>query len=163
MVESVDCEADETHQQNRTRRAVLLAAIAVGVSAVVLAAHWPALSCRALSFDDEQYLLENQLVQYPSWESTGRFLTEVLHPSTVRGYYQPLAMISLMIDYALGELSVLNGTPASADCTALTEVKCWFLPSDVLSELLHHYPRLSIGLIRMLSQRLMSATLKVQG
>ena len=28
------------------------------------------------------------------------FLTEVRHPSTVTGYYQPLAMISLMLDFA---------------------------------------------------------------
>ena len=72
----------------------------VAVGAIVLAAHWPVLSCNALSFDDEQYLLENQLVQNPSWKSTGRFLTEILYPSTVRGYYQPLTMISLMLDYA---------------------------------------------------------------
>jgi len=53
-------------------------------------------------FDDEQYLTENYLVQNPSLGSAGRFLAEVLKPSTVRGYYQPLTMISLMIDYALG-------------------------------------------------------------
>ena len=34
--------------------------------------------------------------------STKRFLNEVLEPSTVKGYYQPLAMISLMLDYAAG-------------------------------------------------------------
>jgi len=73
--------------------------IAVGI---VLAAHWPSLSSTALSFDDDQYLLENQLVQKPGWESTRRFLCEVLYPSTVRGYYQPLAMLSLMADYAMG-------------------------------------------------------------
>ena len=69
---------------------------------IVLAAHWPSLSSTAFSLDDDQYLFENQLVQNPGWESARRFLCEVLYPSTVRGYYQPLAMLSLMADYALG-------------------------------------------------------------
>jgi tetratricopeptide (TPR) repeat protein len=77
---------------------VLLGLIAVGAT---LFAHWPALSAQALSFDDSQYLTENPLVQRPSWASAGRFLREVLKPSTVKGYYQPLAMISLMLDYAI--------------------------------------------------------------
>ena len=85
--------------QNRIRR---LALLCTGVAALVVAAHWPVLSARALSFDDGQYLAENELVQHPGFESARRFLTEVLEPSTVRGYYQPLAMISLMLDYAAG-------------------------------------------------------------
>jgi tetratricopeptide (TPR) repeat protein len=77
-------------------------AIIVAVCVAVLIVHWPALSAKALSFDDNQYLTKNLLVQNPSWRSAGRFLTEILEPSTVEGYYQPLAMISLMLDYALG-------------------------------------------------------------
>ena len=80
----------------------LLAVLLIVVCAVVLAVHWPALSAQALSFDDSQYLTKNWLVQNPSWTSARRFLTEVLEPSTVGGYYQPLTMISLMFDYALG-------------------------------------------------------------
>ncbi len=80
----------------------LLMGLLLVVCAAVLAVHWPALSARALSFDDDQYLTENSLVQNPSWKSAQRFLTEVLEPSTVEGYYQPLTMISLMADYALG-------------------------------------------------------------
>jgi tetratricopeptide (TPR) repeat protein len=72
------------------------------VAAVTAFAHWPALSAKALSFDDHQYLVQNPLVQNPGAASAWRFLTEVLHPSTVGGYYQPLTMISLMIDHALG-------------------------------------------------------------
>jgi tetratricopeptide (TPR) repeat protein len=72
------------------------------VCGAVAAGHWPALSARALSFDDYQYLVENPLVRSPGWESARRFLTEVLNPSTVGGYYQPLAMISLMLDCGLG-------------------------------------------------------------
>ena len=77
---------------------VFLSLIAVGAT---LFAHWPALSVQALSFDDDQYLTNNPLVQHPSWASAGCFFCEVLKPSTVGGYYQPLAMISLMLDYAV--------------------------------------------------------------
>ncbi len=76
--------------------------LAVFVAAVVLLSHIPLLSSQALSFDDNQYLVDNQLVQNPSLASAGKFLTEVLRPSTVRGYYQPLTMISLMLDYKMG-------------------------------------------------------------
>jgi hypothetical protein len=78
---------------------VLLILIVVGAT---LFAHWPALSAQALTFDDQQYLIENQRVQNPSWTGAWRFLNEVLEPATVRGYYQPLAMISLMLDCTLG-------------------------------------------------------------
>jgi tetratricopeptide (TPR) repeat protein len=80
---------------------MLTISIAV-VCVVVLAVHWPALSAKVLSFDDSQYFTDNPLVQNPGWASAKRFLTEILAPSTVKGYYQPLAMISLMFDYTLG-------------------------------------------------------------
>jgi Flp pilus assembly protein TadD len=80
----------------------LLACLIVIVCAAVVATHWSALSAEAMMFDDEQYLSMNPLVQNPSWASVRQFLTEVLEPSTVEGYYQPLTMISLMVDYALG-------------------------------------------------------------
>ena len=86
----------------------------VVVCVVVCIAHWPALKSSTIFFDDDEYLVENPLVQNPSWSSTKRFLVEVLSPSTVRGYYQPLAMISLMLDYAAGgrpnELRVFHRT-----------------------------------------------------
>ena len=80
----------------------VLTGLIIAVCAAVLFVHWPTLSAEALSFDDERYLLRNVLVQNPSWASTKHFLTEVLRPSTVRGYYQPLSMISLMLDCAFG-------------------------------------------------------------
>ncbi|MHC4575685.1 MAG: tetratricopeptide repeat protein, partial [Planctomycetota bacterium] len=83
----------------------LLALLMLAVGAVVLVGHWPALSAKVFSFDDTQYLTKNRLVQNPGWHSAKRFLTEVLEPSTVNGYYQPLSMISLMLDVAIG------GTP----------------------------------------------------
>jgi tetratricopeptide (TPR) repeat protein len=72
------------------------------VACLTAAAHWPVLSVGALSFDDSQFLTENHLVANPSWGSVGRFFGEVFHPSTVQGYYLPLAMTSLMFDYAAG-------------------------------------------------------------
>lgn len=91
-------------EQHKTRRADarLTAVLAAAVALLVLACHWPVLSAQALSIDDNQYLTGNALVQNPSWASVQRFFAEVLKPTTVQGYYQPLAMISLMIDYGLG-------------------------------------------------------------
>ena len=83
-------------------KAVLLAVLIACVCAAVIAVHWPALSAQALSFDDDQYLVNNTLVKSPSWLSAWKFLSQVLEPSTVQGYYQPLSMISLMFDYSLG-------------------------------------------------------------
>ncbi|UCD28640.1 MAG: tetratricopeptide repeat protein [Planctomycetota bacterium] len=80
----------------------LLVGLAIMVALMVLVAHWPALSAQALSFDDTDYLTTNQLVQNPGLTSAYRFLVEVIEPSTVGGYYQPLSMISLMLDYTGG-------------------------------------------------------------
>lgn len=77
-----------------------LGILIAGIAVIVLAAHWPVLSARAMSFDDTHYLTENPLVRNPGVVSVMRFLREVLRPSTVEGYYQPLSMISLMLDYA---------------------------------------------------------------
>jgi tetratricopeptide (TPR) repeat protein len=88
-------------KESRSRIVDLWVCCAV-VGAIVLAAHCPGLSARALMLDDDQYLVENRLVQNPSWTSAKRFITEVSKPSTVRGYYQPLSMISLMLDCAMG-------------------------------------------------------------
>ena len=81
---------------------VRLAALVIIVAVIVLMIHWPALWAQGLSSDDGMYLTENRLVQDPSWAGAGRFLSEVLEPSTVKGYYQPLTMISLMLDHASG-------------------------------------------------------------
>jgi len=72
------------------------------VMALVAAAHWPVLRARALSFDDRVYVTDNRLVTHPEWASVARFFGEVLRPSTIRSYYHPLSMTSLMLDYAMG-------------------------------------------------------------
>lgn len=76
----------------------LLIYLLIGVGTTVVLAHLPALSARAEFHDDAMYVNENPLVQNPSWRSVGRFFYEVWTPSTVRGYYQPLTMVSLMVD-----------------------------------------------------------------
>ncbi|HUN81118.1 MAG TPA: tetratricopeptide repeat protein [Phycisphaerae bacterium] len=80
----------------------LLKWLLLGAFIATLIVHWPAISARAVSFDDHQYLLDNSLVKHPSARSTWRFLSEVRKPSSVAGYYQPLSMISLMTDVAMG-------------------------------------------------------------
>jgi len=84
------------------RRGLALAAAALLVGALVCAIHWPVLHTRALSIDDAEFVTKNPLVRTPGWPSVGRFFGEVLNPSTVRGYYLPLSMTSLMLDYAMG-------------------------------------------------------------
>ncbi|MBI5764419.1 MAG: tetratricopeptide repeat protein [Planctomycetes bacterium] len=91
---------DPTHKRNRSPAA--FTACFVVVTGVVAFAHWPALNAEAISFDDYHYVVENPLVMNPGWTSAGRFVSEVLAPSTVGGYYQPLNMISLMLDAAMG-------------------------------------------------------------
>jgi tetratricopeptide (TPR) repeat protein len=84
------------------REHIHLALLLLGLAAAVSATHWPALSARAVCFDDAQYVFANRLVRNPSLDSAARFLTEVLQPSSVSGYYQPITMLSLMMDVALG-------------------------------------------------------------
>lgn len=83
-----------------TPRSLLAVAICAALFFTVILVHYPALEAKALLFDDEQYLTKNILVQQPSWASARRFLAEILKPSTVGGYFQPLTMISLMCDYS---------------------------------------------------------------
>jgi Flp pilus assembly protein TadD len=94
------------HKQQRgyqsASNTVILTVSIILVCLIVFAVHWPALSAGALLFDDDQYLTNNQLVQNPSLASAEHFFAEILKPSTVVGYYQPLTMISLMLDYAAG-------------------------------------------------------------
>ncbi len=80
---------------------MLLGAVVV-ICAAVLGTHWTALDAKALCSDDLEYWVQNQTVQNPSMASAKKFLTEVMRPSTVGGYYQPLSMISLMLDVGAG-------------------------------------------------------------
>ncbi|MHC4573661.1 MAG: tetratricopeptide repeat protein [Planctomycetota bacterium] len=100
--EVFDSESGVVQRQASFARIITLATFLLVIAVCVAAVHWPALSCESVLFDDHQYLHENKLVQNPGLASARRFLGEVLRPSTVKGYYQPLTMISLMLDYAGG-------------------------------------------------------------
>jgi len=84
------------------RRTWVLPVVLVAVAGIVVLVQAPVLRAQAFCFDDHQYVFTNPLVQKPGWESVGRFLREILRPSTVQGYYQPMGMISLMLDWAAG-------------------------------------------------------------
>lgn len=87
------------HLAGPPRQAVVLAACALFCATVLL--YLPTFSFEFMTLDDYQYVVDNDLVRNPSGSGALRFFTEVLHPSTVDGYYQPLTMISLMFDACL--------------------------------------------------------------
>ena len=74
------------------------AAVLVALWSVVLVAYWPALSAGALYMDDKFYL-GAPIIRHPSWASLKVIFGEVLSPSLVNGYYQPLALLSVMLDF----------------------------------------------------------------
>ena len=81
-----------------TNPVVVAAAVLVAVVAVVLATYWPALSAGALYMDDKFYL-ETALMRHPSWTSMKTIFGDVLAPSVVQGFYQPLSLLSVMLDF----------------------------------------------------------------
>jgi hypothetical protein len=99
--ETVQTRAEDVPGRAGPHKFILITLLIIAC-ALVFITHLPVLSARALLVDDGQYLLSNLLVQNPGWNSFRRFITEVLEPSSVKGYYQPLTMISLMVDCALG-------------------------------------------------------------
>lgn len=98
-VSSVGSSRSEGGSSCRLR--ALPAVLAVLVTAATAATHWPVLSAGAVSLDDDWYLVNNRLVQNPGWGSVRTILGEVRQP-TVPGYYEPLTVVSLMLDWARG-------------------------------------------------------------
>ncbi len=77
--------------------------VLIGIAALTIVVHWPVLYTHALSIDDSDFFREeNALVQNPSAISVLTVIREVLNPSAVTGYYQPLTLISLMMDFVTG-------------------------------------------------------------
>lgn len=68
----------------------------------VAAVHWPVLSAQAISFDDGYYLGSGSPISNPGWVSIERLFRETFKPTVIPGYTHPAAMLSLMLDYALG-------------------------------------------------------------
>ncbi len=48
---------------------------------------------------DDKFYIGTPLTQHPSWASIKIFFREVFAPSMVNGYYQPLAFVSVMLDF----------------------------------------------------------------
>jgi len=92
----------EVTQAGSTRQAALLAVLVAAVAVIVLAVYWPALSAESKWLDDGEYLTGIRSLQGAPLVAVKRLFGEPLEPSTVRGYYQPLAMVSLMVDGATG-------------------------------------------------------------
>jgi len=84
------------HLTGVSRRTVVVAACALFLATILL--YVPTFSSEFVTLDDYQYVVDNDLVRSPSVSGALRFFTEVLDPSTVAGYYQPLTMVSLMLD-----------------------------------------------------------------
>jgi protein O-mannosyl-transferase len=82
----------------RWNRPIIQGAVLLAVLGVVMATYWPSLSASALYMDDKFYL-GAQETRNPSWTSVKTFFSEVLAPSVVKGYYQPLALTSIMSDF----------------------------------------------------------------
>lgn len=75
------------------------AAAVIVIVAAVVAAYVPTLAAADfVDIDDGQYVLQNERVLNPTLHNAWLFLREVERPRTVAGYYQPLSMISLMVD-----------------------------------------------------------------
>lgn len=62
---------------------------------------------------------------------------------------------------SLGELSILTNAPATAACVASTPVTTLFVPQSVLTNLLLEQPRLAVGMLRVLSERLAATTRRI--
>ncbi len=65
---------------------------------IVVATYVPALRAGALFMDDEFYLGAPE-IRHPSFASVKKFFIELREPSVVKGYYQPMALLSMMLDF----------------------------------------------------------------
>jgi len=83
---------------NHPAHTLLGLALLAAVLGMVLATYWPALSAGARYMDDKFYI-GNPIIQHPTWATVRRIFGEVLSPSLVNGYYQPLSLLSVMVDF----------------------------------------------------------------
>lgn len=145
------------------RRALLVLATLLAVGAAVAWVHAPILRAQAYCLDDALFVRENPLVTHPGWPSTARFFREVQHPSTVKGYYLPLSMTSLMVDYAIGhttrDLFVFHRTALALHvlCTLLLAVLLLqlfgSLPAAALAALLFGLHPLTVEPVAWIGER----------
>lgn len=86
-------------ESSRLARAAVLGGI---VAAAAAAVHRPVLEAQAASFDDHSFLFGNPTLRELSWDSVGRVFGEVFESPNVKGYYEPLTLVSLMADVSAG-------------------------------------------------------------
>lgn len=110
--------ADQINQGLQTpgHKAPLLRPWVLGLLVLLaaMAAYLPSFRAEFLVIDDPQYVTGNPYVLYPSWKKVGWFFSEIFEPSTVLGYYQPLTMVSLMLDRVI-EGMLTGGYAADVD------------------------------------------------
>jgi len=124
----IDAGRPERVRLTQTLQMVVLTVLVATIVAVV---HAPVLDAQALCYDDEEAISANPLVQDPSWATVGRFFGEVTGSSVVKGYYRPLTLTSLMLDWAMGgrpnDLYVFHRTSLAlhVGCTVLIILLCY--------------------------------------
>jgi tetratricopeptide (TPR) repeat protein len=128
----------EAHANAQPRRAWVHAAV---VAAIAISCYLPSLSSEFVRLDDYQYVIDNPLVRSPTWEGVRRFFVEILNPSTVAGYYQPLTMLSLCGDAILSGADADRVEPfvfhlTNAALHAITAVLVMFLLRSVTGDLI---------------------------
>jgi hypothetical protein len=70
----------------------------------------------------------------------------------------PVVVATLGRGEAVGELSVLANTVTTASCVAQTKVETLFVPQAIFARLVAEQPRLAVGMLRVLSERLAATT-----
>lgn len=127
---------------------VVTAMVGVALAAGVLFLYVPSLSCKFLNLDDFQYIVDNPYVLRPSSEHARAFFTEWRNPTTVGGYYQPLTMLSLMLDRMIDGVNKPIPDPKVFHATniALHAVNCILLFIWLL-RLTRSFPAAAVGAV----------------
>jgi hypothetical protein len=76
--------------------------IGLFIISLVLLTYFPLFSAQGRTIDDDDYLINHLDIKNPNLSSFGRIFIEIRKTSNFKGYYQPLTIISLMIDSSLG-------------------------------------------------------------
>ena len=79
---------------------------------------------------------------------------EVTIESTVANRDDPITVSVLGAGSLIGEIGLIDGSPRSASCTAMTDLRCAKLTRDALNELLDADPRTAAKLMMAISHRI---------
>jgi Tfp pilus assembly protein PilF len=84
----------------------------IALCIIVFLLYWPSLSASFVLLDDFQYVIDNARIREPSLAGALAFFREYRQPTTVDGYYQPLTMVSLMLDAVISGVDNTYLSPA---------------------------------------------------